>query len=72
MSYALLITGIYAGSDELHQLFVPMREASIVDWFASFTGGVPGMIVVWLCARFPLPGIARIRILGRSDHKEED
>ena len=72
MFYALLITGIYAGSDELHQLFVPMREASIVDWLAGFTGGVAGMIVVWLCARFPLPGIAGIRILGRSDHKEED
>ncbi len=72
MFYALLITGIYAGSDELHQLFVPMRAASIFDWFADFTGGVVGMIVVWFFVRFSLPGITGVCILGRSHHKEED
>ena len=72
MFYALLITGIYAGSDEFHQLFVPMRAASIFDWFADFTGGVVGMIVVWFFVRFSLPGITGVCILGRTHYKEED
>jgi len=33
-----LITACYGISDEVHQIFVPGRDASIYDWFADCTG----------------------------------
>ena len=35
-----LITACYGISDEVHQIFVPGRDASIYDWFADCTGAV--------------------------------
>ena len=35
-----LITACYGISDEIHQIFVPGRDASIYDWFADCTGAV--------------------------------
>lgn len=41
------ITGIlYAASDEFHQMFVPMREFSILDWTADVLGVAFGS---WIC-----------------------
>jgi VanZ family protein len=43
------ITGIlYAASDELHQMFVPMRESSILDWTADALGVAFGS---WICRK---------------------
>jgi VanZ family protein len=42
----LLIIGLYAASDELHQAFVPSREARVTDVLIDIVGGVLG-IVVW-------------------------
>ena len=39
---ALLLTSIYAVSDEFHQYFVPGREASAGDLIADFIGGFIG------------------------------
>ena len=34
------ITACYGISDEIHQIFVPGRDASLYDWFADCTGAV--------------------------------
>ncbi len=41
------IVGIlYGASDEIHQMFVPMREASTLDWTADTLGVLAGS---WFC-----------------------
>ena len=40
-----LITACYGISDEIHQTFVPGRDASIYDWFADCTGAVLAVFV---------------------------
>ncbi len=37
---------LYGASDEIHQMFVPMREASSLDWAADTLGVMAGC---WLC-----------------------
>jgi VanZ family protein len=44
---ALLIVILYAASDEFHQLFVPTREASVVDVLIDSVGGAFGLAVAW-------------------------
>jgi VanZ family protein len=39
---ALVVAGLYAVSDELHQLFVPGRTAAAMDCLIDFTGAVAG------------------------------
>lgn len=41
-----LIGILYGASDEIHQLFVPLREASLLDWTADGLGIVVGS---WIC-----------------------
>ena len=45
---AVLLTGIYGGTDELHQYFVPMRCADWWDLLADFLGGCFGVVVYHL------------------------
>ena len=40
-----LITACYGISDEIHQIFVPGRDASLYDWFADCTGAVLAVFV---------------------------
>jgi len=40
--FAFLLTAIYGVSDELHQAFVPGRDASVFDFFADLFGGFLG------------------------------
>jgi hypothetical protein len=43
LKYAMFVCCIaacYGVSDEIHQIFVPGRDASIYDWFADCTGAV--------------------------------
>jgi len=54
---AFLLTAIYAGSDELHQVFVATRQASI-------TG-------IFLFLRYCLPGLSQDRILA-TDTKDRE
>jgi VanZ family protein len=44
---ALLLTALYAASDEFHQLFVPFREASVWDVLLDTTGGALALIALW-------------------------
>lgn len=43
--FVCLITACYGISDEIHQIFVPGRDASIYDWFADCTGAVLAVFV---------------------------
>ncbi|MGI5089123.1 VanZ family protein [Treponema sp. OMZ 305] len=40
-----LFTACYGISDEIHQIFVPGRDASVYDWFADCTGAVLATLV---------------------------
>lgn len=42
---ALVVTLGYAGSDELHQLFVPTRTASLLDWVIDSLGIASGLLL---------------------------
>ncbi len=41
----LLVSLSYAGSDELHQLFIPTRMASFLDWGTDSLGIVVGLML---------------------------
>ena len=46
LALTLLIACGYAGSDELHQAFVPTRTASIFDWLADAGGIIAGVALL--------------------------
>lgn len=47
---AILLAALYGVSDELHQWFVPFRDASWQDWLADTVGASLGAIIL---ARLP-------------------
>ncbi len=53
---ALVLTAFYAASDELHQAFVPSRQASVWDVLLDSMGGALVLVflwaVGWLCKRW--------------------
>jgi VanZ family protein len=49
---ALLIVILYAASDEFHQLFVPSREASVVDVAIDTSGAVLALLFIGVLARW--------------------
>ncbi len=67
---SLLITALYAGSDEIHQIFVATRTASLLDWLADFAGGAAAASLTILLVRTSLFTAWGRRILGRCDKKE--
>lgn len=48
---ALLFVLLYASTDELHQYFVPSRQASVMDVLIDTTGGAAGLLVLWSLGR---------------------
>jgi len=48
---SLLIASAYGIIDEVHQSFVPGRNASIWDWFADTLGAVLGAVALMLLTR---------------------
>ena len=48
---ALLFTSFYAFTDELHQLFVPGRNATVIDWLFDSFGAIVVLWVIHLIAR---------------------
>lgn len=57
MRYLLALLLIYGGADEIHQAFVPGRDASLGDWIADGTGAMLGLLAwrgmrSWLPVRF--------------------
>ena len=49
----LLIAVSYAGVDEWHQSFVPLREARVRDVLIDSTGALLAQILVWIYAKLP-------------------
>ena len=47
----LAIIFLYAASDELHQIFVPLRTALVTDVFIDTSGGAAGLIILWLLGK---------------------
>ena len=39
---AIILTSLYAASDEYHQRFTPLRESDVKDWIADSIGGAIG------------------------------
>jgi VanZ family protein len=48
----LLIAAAYAGLDEWHQSFVPLREPSVRDVLIDTTGALLAQLLVWVYAKF--------------------
>ena len=49
---ALLLVALYAATDEFHQLFVPSRQASIVDVLIDTSGALLGLAFLWVIGRW--------------------
>lgn len=49
---AIVLTGLYAASDEIHQSFVPSRDARISDVLLDTSGAVLAMLVIWSISRW--------------------
>lgn len=45
--WAVVITALYALSDEFHQTFVPSRQGSLVDVLIDCAGGVTALIIYY-------------------------
>jgi VanZ family protein len=45
---ALVISALYAATDELHQLFVPTRQGSVWDVLLDTCGAALGLFMIWL------------------------
>ena len=60
---ALILTLAFAGSDELHQAFVPTRNASILDFIADSVGAA--LVATALHQKALLWRFFSTRILGR-------
>jgi VanZ family protein len=50
--FAVLVSALYAATDEFHQSFEPSREASVIDVLIDTTGAVAGISVVWFVGRW--------------------
>jgi VanZ family protein len=48
---ALLLAALYAATDEMHQLFVPGREAAVRDVLLDTCGAGFGLALTWLTTR---------------------
>lgn len=44
----LVVCTAYAVTDEVHQLFIPGRGASVWDWFIDIIGGLTGILIAYL------------------------
>jgi Predicted integral membrane protein len=51
-SSALIVVALYATSDEIHQAFVPTRQASVWDVILDTLGGAFGLLFLWIIGRW--------------------
>ena len=49
---ALALAGLYAASDEIHQAFVPSRQAQVSDALIDITGAALGLLFLWRFGRW--------------------
>lgn len=45
--FAVLFVALYAASDEIHQLFIPTRYATVHDVIIDTTGAMLGLFLLW-------------------------
>jgi len=51
---AAAAASLYGISDEVHQMFVPGREADVLDWLADTAGALTAtLLLAWLSRRLP-------------------
>jgi len=67
--FSFVLTAVYAGTDELHQLLVATRTASALDFGADLLGAALALLALEAASR--LLGSRRRRILARSHSKVE-
>jgi VanZ family protein len=46
MNRSILIASLYGISDEIHQYFVPGREADVMDWVADTLGALMAVLAI--------------------------
>ena len=51
-AFAIGFAAAYAVSDEMHQAFVPTRDASLIDVLIDTLGATVGVLVVWARGRW--------------------
>jgi VanZ family protein len=56
---AILLASLYGASDEIHQAFVPYRDANWLDWLADTIGAAVGVIAI---SRFWLSRVDRANL----------
>jgi len=44
----ILLSALYASTDEFHQIFVPNRTACVQDVFIDTCGAMLGVVIVWI------------------------
>jgi VanZ family protein len=44
--FTILIVGVYAAIDEIHQLFIPGRDCQLGDWMADFLAAIIAVAVI--------------------------
>lgn len=49
---ALMLAAIYSGSDEIHQAFVPTRQAQFSDVLIDLCGASLGILALWAFGRW--------------------
>ena len=49
---ALAIATLYSASDEIHQMFVPSRQAQFTDVLIDTAGAILGLLAVWAFGRW--------------------
>ena len=52
--FTLVIIGIYAALDELHQLFIPGRSCDILDWMSDVSGALIAVLVIGSLIKYSL------------------
>lgn len=48
---SVLICAVYAAGDELHQWFVPGRQASVIDILVDTAGAAAGILIYMIISR---------------------
>ena len=58
---AFLLTVLYAGTDELHQCFVPTRDGQVTDVLIDSCGAFAALLAIWVAGR----------LKGQRDRRKE-
>ena len=60
------VASLYAASDEMHQIWVPGRDAAVLDWLAGSIGAIGGAGLYLAAVRFAGRSTGRSRQRRRT------